>query len=330
MHIKIKLHESDLSRFTYIYNKTKNVYQTFEIKIFNKKQINISCIYEYETSTERLLNLPTYTFSSNTINKAILFRHSGDEHSWQHFMQDCLPLIYPTVDFLKNNPDIKIILPSFQKHHKYFLHEIFNLSNDIYILQPTTTYIETLYIPFFLPTSRFIDSIVPSQFRINIHKSLSYKMVTSETKYLLYLSRSTCSTRKVLNEDSLINYLTKYANDHTMTFLSFNAMDYTSLTDCFNLFYNSSICVIPHGGAAFHIYACKPSTRIIEFVSTKGSPICDIGKLAPYLDLDYNVYLTDGSHDGNGYAIDIYKVKDILNNKNMVVLNRTDSYFNAW
>ena len=118
--------------------------------------------------------------------------------------------------------------------------------------------------------------------------------------------------------------------ENKLNLINFISNDYNSLEKRFNIFYNADICIIPHGGAAFHIYGCKPHTKIIEFISSKGTPICDIGKLAPYLELNYNVLLVDGYHNGNGYIIDINKLEDILNNINIVKLERNNNYFNNY
>ena len=121
-----------------------------------------------------------------------------------------------------------------------------------------------------------------------------------------------------------------FISTNNLCFINFKSTNFNSLTERFNLFYNASICIIPHGGAAFHIYACKPNTKIIEFVSSNGTPICDVGKLAPYLNLDYNIMLVDGYHTGIGYNIEIQKLDDMLKCCNTTKIIRNNNYFSDY
>jgi capsular polysaccharide biosynthesis protein len=89
-------------------------------------------------------------------------------------------------------------------------------------------------------------------------KKLYPDIINPVEPYILYLSRTnTC--RKVSNDQEIrmLDSRIKIFNLEENNML---------LYERFKLFYNASMIISPHGGASYHIIACKPSTPFIEFV----------------------------------------------------------------
>ena len=251
------------------------------------------------------------------IESAICFVHSGDDHSWSHFMQDTSHLVINQVNFLKRNKDFKILFFQQFNHIKFFLRNICNLENEIVYIKNKNIRLDTLYFPSFMPMTRYFESIVPSDFLLPVKNKIQRKLKDSNEKYLLYQTRTNVNRRNVLNENQIIKLLKKYSKNNNLTFINFLHSDFT-FEERFNLYYNSKIIVAPHGGASYHILACKPDTLFIEF-SVENS----IGLLAPAL-VDYHVLLVEKNKSKKGhnkdYKIETEKLIKILEKKNCIDL----------
>ena len=147
--------------------------------------------------------------------------------------------------------------------------------------------------------------------------------------------------RFVLNESEVIKTLEKFSKENDLNFVIFKHTDYVGklaheedvghavwfgldtkwsandfMLDRLNVFYNSDIIVAPHGGANYHIYACKEETQYIELVGE-----ASIGLFASAL-VDYHVKLVEQPFDGDGptksYSIDTNKLLKILNKEDII------------
>ncbi len=328
MNINLTIHTSQLDLFKSLYNITKHEYKDYNIEIFENKKINTNIVYQYESSTSCLLNLEDSN-EEFQIEKAVLIRHSGDEMSWQHFIQDAIPLFTnDLIKLLRDDITIRIILPNILPHHIFIIKEILELKNEI-ICVFNGIIIKKLYIPIFTPVNKFINCIIPSKYRLSIANKIQSKLTLYNQQYVLYLTRRGLC-RNPDNEKEITSFLEKYANDQNLKFINFDANNYSSVKERFELFHNSQIIIAPHGGSIFHMYACKPGTKFIEFVSIEGNPICDSNKLAPYLGLEYKVLLVNGSHSGPGYNVNMNKLIELLDNTNVTVIKRDNNYFNLF
>jgi hypothetical protein len=313
--------KDQLSRFISIYNKFKYQYSEFKIiKLENRQITHIP----WETNTDIIYSFPIFDGEYN-YESAVLIVNSGDETSWQHFVQDAVHLFTDEVISLLNSDKSIPILIDSNPIQLWFIREVFLLQNPIY--PRLNKKIKNLYIPSLLPHSRFIDSIVPYRYRNSIRLKIQNKLEVYKKKKLLYLSRDN-RQRNCLNSNELRIMLEKYAEEKNLEFVNFISEEINDITKRFEIFYNADIIIAPHGGSIFHIYACRENTILVEFISTNGTPICDVGKLAPYLNLDYRVILTEGSHNGPGYTVNCDDIKQILNLEKTSTVIQKGEYFN--
>ena len=300
--MNITLLENQLLLFSNIYNLNKNEYTEFKIIKLEDRVINN---IPWNTNTNIIYSFPV--IKDYDIESAVLIVNSGDETSWQHFIQDAVHLFTDEViELLKNEPNMPILIEQ-NSVQLWFIREILNLKNPI--ISRFDKKVKNLYIPSLLPHSRFIDSIVPSNYRNNIRNKIQNKLKLNQKKNLLYLSRDGCQ-RDCLNSNELREVLKKYAEKMDLEFVNFVSNEIPDFIKKFEIFYNADIIIAPHGGAIFHIYACRENTILVEFISKDGKPVCDVGKMAPYLNLDYKVILVNGTHNCPGYIINC---KDSIN-----------------
>tara|TARA_B100000676_G_C18052095_1_gene831894 strand:- start:189 stop:1205 length:1017 start_codon:yes stop_codon:yes gene_type:complete len=250
------------------------------------------------------------------VEQAMLFVNSGDDHTWQHWMQDALHLLCQSADFLKKNEDITLLFRDDKDHIIFCVKELCKLKNKIQFFDQSFRHkIKKLYVPARLPHSLFFKKTVPPDNIKYIRELLAPLLTETSQKNLTYLTRSGGNnSRNVLNEPEIIETLKEFSKQNNLNFINFNHADYSEIIDRFNVFYNSDIIVAPHGGASYHVYACKEKTQFIEFVD-QGS----LGLFAPAL-VDYYSKLTEPPFYGDGYN----KSYTISSKRLLKMLNKED------
>lgn len=76
----------------------------------------------------------------------------------------------------------------------------------------------------------------------------------------IYISRKNASGRKVINEEELVSYLSKFGFK-SITFESMSVSEQASLMS------NAEAVVAPHGAGLTNLVFCNPGTKVIEFFS---------------------------------------------------------------
>lgn len=303
-----------------LYYQTLNInfYEKILLKKFTNKIINRQTYsLPSETVHNKILtniNNSNFIKNSNSIKNAILIYHTGSQdYSWQHFMQDFVYILPKVLNNFNNYP---IILDKrIKKISDYVLKEILKINNEIIYIERNSVFVENLFLFTLFPFSNVNNHNIPSYLRTDIQKYFLDYFHQKQDK-LLYLTRNNCRYRKVLNEDVLINYLKKYSNENNLDFKIFKSEE-LEINERFKLFNQSKIIIAPHGGAIFHMYACYPKTKFIEFVNSNGALSCSSISIAPFLNLEHLVLFNNGSHKSLGYHIDLNLLDDILNEKNI-------------
>lgn len=256
---------------------------------------------------------------SKSLDSAICFIHSGDDHSWSHFMLDTSHLVAGTINFLKKNKKTKILLYNAQNHIEKFLRNICKIENEITYLWEDTIKVKNLFITTYFPHSTFVNRIVPMKYLSKVRQLYQQKLNIRGGKYLIYQTRKNVNRRKVINEDQIIDLLKNYSMKNNLEFIEFVHSNY-EYEERFDLYYNSQIIVAPHGGACCHMYACRPNTIFIEFV-VDGS----FASIASSL-VDYHILFAEPPFEGSdyhkNYSINIEKLSKILNNKDTIELKK--------
>jgi predicted O-methyltransferase YrrM len=188
---------------------------------------------------------------------------------WQHFIQDLIPIIVDAKEFLDSNPNYHIIILASQ--YISILRDLIGIKNNIITITRSNNHInlskEIIIFEHDGPVNKMnivsnvrnqsVYSNINNLIRQNL-KKLYPDIINPVEPYILYLSRTnTC--RKVSNDQEIrmLDSRIKIFNLEENNML---------LYERFKLFYNASMIISPHGGASYHIIACKPSTPFIEFV----------------------------------------------------------------
>lgn len=266
----------------------------------------------------------------NKIKDGIIFCHTGAwDYLWQHFMQDVISMIRQIIKHI-NNDNMVLLLPFKTDYIDFVITKILKISNRIYYVNDNNVQVDKLYIPSFDPQLIFWKGLVPYSYRKEVSMLFNNYYDSPNNNKLLYLSRRNCGSRKVLNEFELIDYLKVYCINNKLEFVDFVHENYSNIEDRFAIFNEAKIVIAPHGGAIYHIYACKPYTKMIEFVNTKGTPKCSAIHFAPFIDMDYTILFNDGTHSGEGYNINIKNLDKILKNEDIMYahqFNKSDITF---
>lgn len=239
--------------------------------------------------------------------------------SWQHFMQDLVPIIVSAKDFLSRN----IFYPIIVKAGPYvqLIKELLYVENPILQIAHKNEYINRVsrIVYTFEPESSTEPNTVSNSRKPEYYKEAnkiirrairekfpSVEHVQSEF-YILYLSREGCSSRRV-RQDAEIRCLSSAIKVFN---LNENKLD---IWDTFKLFYNAGAIIAPHGGAIYNILACRPNIPIIEFFS--GTNYINIEHIVSGVPFQYYPVICDSllSHDQKEYDVDIEYVKKIINN----------------
>jgi hypothetical protein len=183
--------------------------------------------------------------------------------SWQHFVQDALPILIFGLDFLQENPDIDILIyepHTWSKETFFELMSYFNIQNKIIFLPHQYEFIlnvKTLY--------KFdSSSTIPvwwfnNWFYEKINKLLNIK--DSECKNVILIERP--NSRSIQNIDEISFILNEYASNNGLNYLRFNPSDLKP-DELFKIFQNAHTIVSPHGGANYNLIFCNSNVKFIE------------------------------------------------------------------
>jgi tetratricopeptide (TPR) repeat protein len=84
--------------------------------------------------------------------------------------------------------------------------------------------------------------------------------ISSDVNHRIYISRKNAKTRRILNEDEVIEFLEK---------LGFNivTLESMSVLEQAALLANASVVIAPHGSGLTNLVFCQPGTKVIEILS---------------------------------------------------------------
>jgi hypothetical protein len=234
--------------------------------------------------------------------------------SWQHFIQDMYHTMVWSMDFLKENSDIVLILdiPRLGFHSlEYLIRHYLGLQNkieylDIYDGNKDTLYANEIYFTSICPD---IQYSCPPMLRRLVNKTILAKHTPTPQKYLSLITRRHCSTRIIPNENILIELLTNYSKQIGLEFklIDTNTSDYKELFEITN---QSKIIIAPHGGGCYHMYWCQPDTIFIEIEARY--ELISMYHIACSIGLNYWICQSDVKWNAKYYPIDFNKIIGIL------------------
>lgn len=125
----------------------------------------------------------------------------------------------------------------------------------------------------------------------------------------IYLSRKNAKYRKIVNEDELINFLSKLGFTNVL-------LESMSVAEQALLFSSAKVVVAPHGAGLTNIVFCKTGTKIVELFSPGYVNVC-YWSLCNQIDLEYYYLIGEGLRFPEG--VDPHQCKaDIVININSI------------
>ena len=199
-------------------------------------------------------------------SKVLVLTFNGG-HTWQHFMANTLPLLVYSRDFLKDNPDINLLL--YEPHFDSLLEILKRLEivNKVIWVSPVKFShfsVDTIYISNYYP-SHHADDWHPKPMLELTQQSLH--KYDGECTNLVYFNRgdSVANNRSLHNQELLKHTLKKLAERKNLNFIDFYHGKY-SPEERFNIMEQTKIAVGCHGGALYHMFFFKSNTTMIEIV----------------------------------------------------------------
>lgn len=238
-------------------------------------------------------------------------------NGWQHFMQDLVPVLTSAKSYLDEHPTYRLIV--LRGVNVEWIRELLGITNPIteVDLENRPRALNSVLITFVPTKSSQAANVVSnirkmeyySQANTIIRESIRKKFPEVEEKvapYILYLSRKNSS--RTLRQDEEIRNL-----DPRIRVFNLQEQD-VPFWDRFKLFYNASMVIVPHGGAIYHVLACRPNTPMIEVFGAGNFINCE--RMANGIPLTYFplMSLNLGFHESfEPYDIDVFLIKQVIN-----------------
>jgi capsular polysaccharide biosynthesis protein len=281
----------------------------YYIKQYDSSQVKIhfSTVEGYRCGEGRKIEIigTTDQFDLEKVYSILNF----EGRSWQHFMQDALPILMFGLDLLKKDPSIDILMyepTSWIKDTFLEVMSYFNLDNKV-VFVPYGAEIQlgvkTLY-------NFEADPTVPvcwwnSWFYEEANKLFSQ---SEKNENVIIIARQ--KSRYIENFDEISNILEQYALQNN---LNFYKVDPGNLTpqELFSIFSKAHTVLCPNGGASFNMMFCNKNTKFIEVGFTEWSYV--LYNLASGIKLKYYVIPIKGHNNTPSYHLQLNKIEKILN-----------------
>lgn len=292
--------ESPIYKIDLVYHENTSV------KIKNNSQGVVA--FEFIQDNENFFNVEN--------EDIFLLTYNGSSY-WQHFIQDTIPFIALFYDFLKENPNISIIMspPSFD-YFKIFINSLC-LSNKIILVSENTIlkttgkiYFSNIHTTRELYLSEYPMSLYKNSMPLITSSISSFFSFKNEQTKLIYISRKNDSMRQIGNEEDLCEVIKNFAQERKLEYTYLNSKE-TSISDKILLFNQAKIVIAPHGGANFNVIFCQPDVSLLEICF--GKCLHSIYPLAKSIGLNYFMHVErDYGHFDNNIKVDINSFKESL------------------
>lgn len=223
----------------------------------------------------------------STDSTCLLVSNKWGGYNYFHYIHTCLPKL----SFYRRNitdENYKIIVNSFS----VFVLESLSLLN--YNIEDMLSF--SVY-PKIKP--KILKAVSSIGYGVNPNKE-SCSLVRSLFKHYfllgkkrLYISRSKANSRRVLNEDKIINLLVPFGFEIVNS-------ENLSFYDQMSLFSQAEIVISAHGAGLSNIVFCNPGTKVLELQSPTYLGLC-YWLIADSCDLDYYYLLGKGYYENNAY-----------------------------
>jgi hypothetical protein len=229
--------------------------------------------------------------------------------SWQHFTQDCLPILVFGIDFLKENPDVDLLVyePHTWKYETFFeLMKYFDLDNKVIFIPhgfDCEFNVKTLYN--FDATPTMPTWWWNTWFYEQIHSILPTSDIN---KNVILVERP--NLRSLKNSDEIAQILMEYAYENSLNFIRFNPSDLKP-DELFKIFSEAHTVVSPHGGANYNMIFCNSNTKFIELCFT--DCMYSLYNIAASIKCKYYIIPASGHNNTQHFYLPSQKLKKIIN-----------------
>lgn len=229
--------------------------------------------------------------------------------SWQHFTQDCMPMLVFALDFLKQNPDIDLLVyePHTWSQETFFeLMSYFNLENQVIFIPYGFDFyvnVKTLY-------NFESESTIPTWWWNNwfYEEANRYFSTSKENTNVILIERP--HSRAIQNMDEVEDLLKEYANANNLSFYKINPSNLEP-RDLFSIFNKAHTIISPHGGANYNILFCNSNVKFVELCFT--NCMYTLYNIASSIKCKYYIIPSDGHNNTQSFYVDINKIKQIIN-----------------
>jgi len=203
------------------------------------------------------------------LEKAISF-NIGGANSFQHFMQDCLPIIVKSKKFLLENSDVRILLPKANTNftsREDILNKAGITNQIIETDQINSLKIRFLYFWDFIPYNSKYN--LPPIFYSELRKVFIKNSAPTENRTIVLLVRSE-KMRKFKNSEEIINCLKKLANLHDLDLLIVDT-SFETFESISNKIRQAIVVIGVHGGGTYNSIFCPVDCTVVEIVPMRNT-----------------------------------------------------------
>jgi len=291
-----------------------NTVESFKIKKYTNVKFDAIADYSRSHTNDNIKNIQSVSVTNTKFKyNQILPICALWGSSWQHFMQDIFSVLCYIRDFLAQNPDI-VILTDRPQFDYASLFEKAQIKNKICFYSKFAPSVniscKELYRIICKPTYP-VCGLPSSMFR-SVSDALGNLKTENPPNSLVYISRKKCAVRKIKNEDAVIEFLKEYAESQDLKFVYFDPPG-KNIDENYKIFNDAKIVIAPHGGANYHIYFCRPSTKFIEicFIADDKN-IHSLSGISAGIGLDYYFLTIDVSHYSEGGILQIDNLRQLI------------------
>jgi hypothetical protein len=282
-------------------------------KIINNAQLcSVNKIDYYPNAIEGN-NVSKYTFKIERnkshkfdIDNAIAFNFGG-ANSFQHFMQDCLPVINASRDLFIQNPEIAILLPEPVKSFgsRDLILKWLGINNKVINTNFEKISVYTLYFWRFKPFAAKYS--LPNNWYKNLFNQLNFSKINLPADKLVLITRNEKS-RNFSNIEEITNEL-KLLSKHLNLDLIVIDSSRADVSYYKNTLGRAKIIIAMHGGASYNLVFAHEDCLFFEFLPMQNtnSTINFVSGLGiRYIPVPINFSLLE-----NNIRIDPQKIKQI-------------------
>jgi hypothetical protein len=254
---------SGLPKISYTRNFGSGIIRSAQFSLMQRVEIE-----RFELSNS--LNIYSHKISSNAkeplLNEAFYLCVNGAD-SFQHFVQDLLPILCLAREFLNKHSQVAIILKKpnekFSDFDSFF--ELLGISNPKIFIEDRNLSVENLYILNFDPLNALY--CLPKDLYARAYKCIALQISdTKEVNRSLLLFQRQEATRNFYDNDFIKEELKSRALEHGLDLVVIDP-NFLNLTEIVREIKRSKYIFGVHGGAMYHMIFAPLDTTVIEFVT---------------------------------------------------------------